>query len=88
MVDDKEAAALVGGLARKMRTELGISQAEVAIRVGVSQAHISRYERGKHRSLLSLLAEIGKACGFEVKLTLDKIGVSNDSHVERLRRSS
>ena len=44
--DDAEIAATVGELVRRLRTHRGVTQSELARRIGTTQAHISELERG------------------------------------------
>ncbi len=43
----EEKANTVGGNIRHLRKELGLTQKELAFRVGLTQAQISDYERGR-----------------------------------------
>lgn len=46
-MDDENLAKMLGKAARKARTELGMSQAEVAEAAGISVEFLGRIERGK-----------------------------------------
>jgi transcriptional regulator with XRE-family HTH domain len=48
-------------LFRKQRLALGLSQEELAERIGVSQSRISRVERGEHNLQLTTIEEFAKA---------------------------
>jgi transcriptional regulator with XRE-family HTH domain len=50
-------------LIRTARTQAGISQMELARRLGTTQSVISRWERGRDEPRLSTLARILGACG-------------------------
>lgn len=51
----------IGYNVRTIRIQRGISQKELARRVGVSQAHISDIERGERRASISVLLKIMEA---------------------------
>ncbi len=57
-----------GRLVREARGIAGLSQAELAERVGTKQSVISRWERGVEEPRLSTLARVLRACGFEADL--------------------
>ena len=59
------AAVESGGVARLIRgvrTEAGLSQVELALRVGTRQPVVSRWERGLDEPRVSTLARIMRAC--------------------------
>jgi len=60
----------VWGLIREARRRAGLSQAELAARVGTSQPAIARYERARSMPDLSTLNRIVEACGYELRLEL------------------
>lgn len=51
----------IGYNVRTIRIQRGISQKELARRVGVSQAHISDIERGERKASISVLLKIMEA---------------------------
>jgi len=53
----------IGSLVRDVREQAGLSQSELAARVGTTQSAISRWERGHDEPRLSTLANIARACG-------------------------
>ncbi|MGH8982829.1 MAG: helix-turn-helix domain-containing protein [Acidimicrobiia bacterium] len=59
-----------GLLIREARRRAGLSQAELAARLGTKQSVISRWERGLDTPRIDTLARILHACGFEADLTL------------------
>jgi transcriptional regulator with XRE-family HTH domain len=59
----------VGALVREARRLAGLSQAQLADRIGTKQSVVSRWERGVDEPRLSTLARILQACGFEADLT-------------------
>ncbi len=59
------AAALIGARARA-----GLSQADVARRMGTSQPAVARLESGKHRPTTRSIAAFAKATGHRVEIRL------------------
>ena len=73
----------LGAAVAERRRALGLQQGEVAARTGLSQASLSRFERGKvaefgSRKLLSVLAVLG------LELSLAEIGSAGS--LDELRR--
>ena len=73
----------LGAAVADRRRALGLQQGEVAARTGLSQASLSRFERGKvaefgSRKLLSVLAVLG------LELSLVEIGAAGS--LDELRR--
>jgi transcriptional regulator with XRE-family HTH domain len=60
----------VWALIREARRRAGITQAELARRVGTSQPAIARYERARTMPDLPTLHRIVEACGLELHLEL------------------
>ncbi|HEX6311944.1 MAG TPA: helix-turn-helix transcriptional regulator [Acidimicrobiia bacterium] len=58
-----------GLLIREARRYAGLTQAELAARIGTKQSVISRWERGLDAPRVDTLARILRACGFEADLT-------------------
>ena len=57
-----------GALVRELRQIEGISQAELARRIGSTQAVVSRWERGEETPRLDALVRVLRATGFEADL--------------------
>jgi transcriptional regulator with XRE-family HTH domain len=55
--------AAVAAIVRNSRIEAGLSQVELARRLGTTQSVVSRWERGHDEPRLSTLARIVRACG-------------------------
>jgi transcriptional regulator with XRE-family HTH domain len=66
-------------LIREARRRAGITQAELARRLGTTQSVISRWERGHDAPRVDTLVDILRACGFESDLVLRP----SDSGVDR-----
>jgi transcriptional regulator with XRE-family HTH domain len=60
----------VWALVRESRSRAGLTQAELAKRVGTSQPAIARYERARSLPDLATLHRIVEACGLELRLEL------------------
>lgn len=60
----------VWALIREARRRAGITQAELAKRVGTSQPAIARYERARAMPDLDTLHRIVESCRFELRLEL------------------
>ena len=54
-------------LLRKLRKELGLSQEELATKVGIGQSYICKFERGIKDPSLPTLKRIGKVLGVDYK---------------------
>jgi predicted transcriptional regulator len=61
----------VAGLIRDARAEAGITQGELARRVGTRQPVVSRWERGLEEPRLSTLARVMRACGRSLALVAE-----------------
>jgi len=57
-----------GPLVREARTRAGLSQADLADRLGTTQSAVSRWEHGHDEPRLSRLAAILAACGVRAEL--------------------
>jgi predicted nucleotidyltransferase/DNA-binding XRE family transcriptional regulator len=54
------------GLLRRARVRAGLSQSELAARVGVAQSVISAYEAGRRQPALPTLARLIEAAGYDL----------------------
>jgi transcriptional regulator with XRE-family HTH domain len=65
-----------GGIVRELikeaRRAAGISQVELARRIGSSQSTIGMYETGDRHPAVGALIEVIRGCGFELELRLVK----------------
>lgn len=61
----------IGWVVRNLREGAGLSQGELAARVGTMQPAISRWEHGGDEPRLSTLANIVRACGRTASLVID-----------------
>lgn len=58
-----------GVIVRAARLEAGLTQRELAERVGTTQSAVARWEAGAESTRLDTLASLLRACGFEGDLT-------------------
>jgi transcriptional regulator with XRE-family HTH domain len=73
-----------GALVREARTLAGLSQAELAERLGTKQTVVSRWERGVDEPRLSTLARLLQECGFEADLTFRRHDDEDRSQLRQL----
>jgi transcriptional regulator with XRE-family HTH domain len=57
-------------LVREARKRAGLTQAELAKRVGTSQSAVARLERGGVTPTFAKLSQIVRACGFDLEVRL------------------
>jgi transcriptional regulator with XRE-family HTH domain len=62
--------AQVGRLVERLRREAGLTQAELAARIGTTQAALSKIETGRTLPGLELLDRVARAVGRPVTITL------------------
>lgn len=55
-----------------LRSKAGLTQAQLAARMGTQKSNISRLERGKSNPSLKTLSNYAKACGYEVSALLNQ----------------
>ncbi len=65
-------SATAGGLLREARAAAHLSQAELAVKAGVTQSVISVYESGRRQPSLPTLASLIAATGYELTLSVAK----------------
>jgi transcriptional regulator with XRE-family HTH domain len=61
---------MVGRNVRRLRTAAGLSQAELAVRMGVDRAYISGLELGERNPTVVTLWHVAQALGVQVGLLL------------------
>ncbi len=76
-----------GAAIRKARLRSGLSQREVAIRAGTSQAAISRIERGIEGLTMERLEQILAGLGWKPRLELEPIA-EHDADTRRLHEDA
>ncbi len=62
---------IVGGNIARWRRERGLSQEEVAHRVGVTVSYFGQIERGQRNPTIGVLARVAEALGVELVRLLD-----------------
>lgn len=62
----------VGERLRALRLEAGLTQAQLAVRLGTTQSAIARLERGLHRSSLESINRVAAALGCETALLIQQ----------------
>ncbi len=75
-----------GALVREARALAGLSQAQLAERLGTTQSAVSNWERGRDVPRVDTLGRILQACGFEADLTFRRHDDVDRSQVARLVR--
>jgi transcriptional regulator with XRE-family HTH domain len=68
---------------RGRRRELGISQAELAMRASVSRDWLNTFERGKRTVELSLVFRLVDTLGLEIELTVPDASEAADASASR-----
>jgi len=63
---------MVGRNVRRLRIAAGLSQAELAERMGVDRAYVSGLELGQRNPTVVTLWHIGKALGVKLRLFFDE----------------
>lgn len=65
-ISDKSCESTVTGVGerlRQLRHEAGLTQSELATRLGTTQSAVARLERGRHRTSLELIDRVATALG-------------------------
>ncbi len=75
----------VGRLLRKARRAGGLTQTELAVRIGTSQSAIAKLEQGSTNPTLDTLHRCASASGFAVRLELVPLAPA-DAVVERYKQ--
>src|SRR5688572_12153191 len=57
-------------IVREARRRAGLSQAELASRVGTTQSAVARLESGKRAPSFERIVELVRACGFDLRVRL------------------
>ncbi len=65
------------GLLRDVRRKAGLTQVEIAERLGVGQSYVSKLERGENFVDVLLYARWCEACGVKPGKTLDRLLYGN-----------
>jgi len=62
----------IGGLIRQLRKSSGMSQMQLAEKIGVSYQQVQKYEKGINRLSLSRLRQISGALGVNISIFLEE----------------
>lgn len=68
--DELELEYKIADLLIKLRNQAGLTQAELAEKVGTTQSAIARMESGRVLPKLDNLAKIAKTCGKKLEITV------------------
>jgi transcriptional regulator with XRE-family HTH domain len=68
---------------RQARLRAGLTQQQLAERLGTSQSVIARWESGKARPTLANLERVVRACGLELRLEIAEADPGERSLIER-----
>ena len=60
----------VGKRLRRLRQEAGLTQTQLAVRLGTTQSAIARLERGLHRTNLETINRVATALGCETSVLI------------------
>ena len=71
----EEEFALAAALIRA-RADSGLTQEEIAIRMGTTQSAIARLEGGKSRPSITTLAKFAKATGTRLRVSFERVGTA------------
>lgn len=62
------AASYGSGDLASLRLAAGLSQSELAVRCGIEQPHVSRYESGRHEPLVTIASKMASALGTSLEV--------------------
>jgi transcriptional regulator with XRE-family HTH domain len=71
------------GVVKRMRSAAGLSQTELAARLGTTQSAIARWETGDVSPRLDTLARIAEACGLEAHIVWAETGDVDRNQIRR-----
>ena len=71
----EEEFALAAALIRA-RADSGLTQEEIAVRMGTTQSAIARLEGGKSRPSTTTLAKFAKATGTRLRVSFERVGTA------------
>lgn len=75
-----------GDLLREARRRAGISQVELARRAGKPTSVVGRWERNEVAPSFETLREMIRACGFDLRFSLDEVDDSHDAGIDEALR--
>jgi transcriptional regulator with XRE-family HTH domain len=71
-------------LIRIARRRAGLTQSELAARLGKTQSEIGRWERGETRPSFERVQQVTRACGLDLTASLTNADDSYVPHIERM----
>jgi transcriptional regulator with XRE-family HTH domain len=77
-----------GDLIREARLRVGLTQAELARRLGTAQSVVARWERGDVQPSLESLRRVVAGCGLELGFSLSKRDDASDVVIDEHLRMS
>lgn len=72
-----------GGLIRRARLRAGMSQRELADRLGTSQSLVARWERGWVSPSIETVVKAVRACGFDLEMAISTYDLEHDAHISQ-----
>jgi len=72
-----------GGLIRRARLRGGLSQRELAKRLGTSQSLVARWERGRVSPSIETVIKAIRACGFDLEMAISAYDLEHDAHISQ-----
>jgi transcriptional regulator with XRE-family HTH domain len=73
-----------GNVIRSARRRAGLTQRELAVRLGKSQSEIGRWERGEARPSFETVQRVVRACGLQLTTSLSAADDSYIPHIDRM----
>lgn len=87
MVDLRTGGGSVGALVRSARADAGLTQQELADRLGTTQSAVSRWEKSRDEPRLATLGAILAACGLEATIVVQPDSVDRAQIRQQLAMS-
>ena len=84
--DDEARIAAFRGLVHRLRTDAGLTQADLATRMGTTQSAIARMEAGGARPTLETLEKLARAVGSDLLVGVAP-GIAERTGIKSLLRS-
>lgn len=72
IIDERNVFEEIRNQIIKTRTDLGITQKELAIKAGLTQANVSKIEKGISRPTIDTLIKLARALGRQLTVRLDE----------------
>ena len=72
IIDERDVFEEIRNQIIKIRTDLGITQKELARKAGLTQANVSKIEKGISRPTIETLIKLARALGRQLTVRLDE----------------